>query len=59
MLNDPIVEEVRRVREAYAAKFNFDLRALAKDLREEQVKSGRQVVSLKPRKPTDRGSTAA
>lgn len=30
---DPIVEEVRAARQAYAAKFNFDLKAIAADLR--------------------------
>ena len=59
MLNDPIVAEVRRIREAYAAKFNYDLEAMVKGLRKQQEKSGRKVVSLKPRKPADRGSTAA
>lgn len=28
MQDDPIVEEVRKVRDAYAAKFNYDLEAI-------------------------------
>jgi hypothetical protein len=33
MQDDPIVEEVRRVREAYAARFNYDLEAIFQDLK--------------------------
>jgi hypothetical protein len=59
MKQDPIVEEVRRVRAAYAAQFDFDLRALVEDLKVRQAESTRVVVSRKPRKPTDQNSTAA
>jgi hypothetical protein len=53
MWQDPIVEEVRRVREAYAKRFNYDLEAIFKDLKikEEQARaSGRLVVKLPPRR---------
>lgn len=33
MLNDEIVDEVRAVREAHAAKFGYDLRAIYADLK--------------------------
>jgi len=52
---DPIVDEVRRVREAYAATFNFDLRAMAADLRRQQRDEGRAVV-VRPPKPPRRNS---
>lgn len=42
---DPIVEEVRRVRDAYAARFNYDLWAIYRDLKEQEKKSGRTFVS--------------
>ena len=42
---DPIVDEVRRVRDAYAARFNYDLRAIYRDLKEQEKRSGRKVVS--------------
>ncbi len=42
---DPIVDEVRRVRDAYAARFNYDLRAIFRDLKEQEKHSGRQLVS--------------
>jgi hypothetical protein len=43
--SDPIVDEVRRVRDAYAARFNYDLRAIFKDLKEQEKRSGREFVS--------------
>ena len=46
---DEIVEEVRRHREAYAAKFNFDLQAMYEEKVER--KSKRKKVSFKPKKP--------
>jgi hypothetical protein len=33
-MNDPIVEEVRKARDDYAARFNYDLEAMVRDLRE-------------------------
>ena len=47
MLNDEIIDEVRVIREAYAAKFNFDLRAIFKDLKKseaEHLAGGRSFV---------------
>lgn len=51
MWKDEIVEEVRRNREAYAARFNFDLQAMYRDLKKAEKKSKRKKVSLKPKKP--------
>ncbi|CAN5423615.1 hypothetical protein BH24GEM3_BH24GEM3_24690 [soil metagenome] len=62
MWKDPIVEEVRRAREEYAARFDFDLEALARDLREHQEeleRNGWEVVSLPPRRVETPGSAAA
>ena len=33
MDKDPILEELHRVREEYAARFNYDLRAMYRDLK--------------------------
>ena len=49
MWNDPIVEEIHRIREEHAARFNYDLDAIFKDLRESEQRSGRETVSLAPR----------
>jgi hypothetical protein len=51
MWRDPIVEEVRRVREAYAAKFDFDLHAICEDLRARQKQFAGRVVSRAPQLP--------
>jgi len=43
--SDPIVEEVRRIRDEYAARFNYDLQAIFRDLKEQERRGGRIVVS--------------
>ncbi len=51
MFDDPIVEEVRKIRDAYAKKFKYDLEAIVADLIKQQEASGRKLVSFPPRKP--------
>lgn len=51
MWHDPIVEEVRRFRQEYAAQFNHNLRAICNDLRKRQMDSGREAVTLPPKRP--------
>jgi uncharacterized protein (DUF4415 family) len=46
MWTDPIVEEIRRDREAYAAKFNYDLEAIVADIRRQELGSGHEIVTL-------------
>ena len=36
MQNDPVVNEVRQIRHAYAERFGFDLRAMVADLRRKE-----------------------
>ncbi len=52
MWDDPIVQEIRKVREDHAARFNFNLEAIADDLKKQQEDSGKTFVSLQPKKPT-------
>lgn len=47
-MNDPIVDEVRRVRDAHAARFDYDLDAIYRDIKEQEKKSGRKFVSFSP-----------
>ena len=42
---DEIVEEVRKVREEHAAKFDYDISAICADIRRKQAKEGRRIVS--------------
>lgn len=51
MFEDPIVEEIRRIRHAHAAKFNNDLDAIVADYRRMQRESGRTYVNFPPRRP--------
>ena len=44
MLDDPIVAEVRQVREQLAARFDFDVQAIFADLRRRQVELGDRLV---------------
>ncbi len=50
MSKDPIVAEVRQVREAHAAQFNNDLLAIYRDLKEQEQDSHRQFVSFPARR---------
>lgn len=49
MINDPIVEEVRRIREEYAARFDYDPAAIAEDLKEQRKHYADRLVSLPPK----------
>jgi len=46
-MNNPIIDDVRRVRDEHARKFNYDLAAICNDLRQHQKTCGHPVVSLK------------
>jgi hypothetical protein len=53
---DPIVDEVRRIRDAHAARFNYDLDAIFQDIKEQERKSNRTFISVRrgntvPEKP--------
>jgi hypothetical protein len=49
-MKDPIVEEVRRARDAHARQFNYDLDAICADLKKREEASGRPTVSLPPKR---------
>jgi hypothetical protein len=50
MFKDPIVDEVRRVREEQAAKHGFDVRAIVAAARKRQRRSKHKVVSFVAKK---------
>ena len=54
MRPDPIVEEVRKARDEYAKRFNYDLDAICRDLQEKQRRGKRNVISLPPKRPRKR-----
>ena len=51
MIDDPIVAEVRKARDEYARRFNYDLDAICNDLQQRQGQAGRKVVSFPPKRP--------
>jgi hypothetical protein len=51
VIDDPIVAEVRKAREEYARRFNYDLDAICNDLQQRQSQAGRKVVSFPPKRP--------
>jgi hypothetical protein len=50
MWKDEIVEEVRKVRDEYASKFNYNLDAIYEDIKKQEKQTKREVVSLPPKK---------
>ena len=61
-MKDPIVEEVRKARQAYAQEFNHDFEAICRDLKRIERECEDRLVSLPPRlltKASRRTQTAA
>ena len=46
MKDDPIVAEVRRIRQEHAARFGYDLDLIVADLKAQEQASGRQYIRL-------------
>lgn len=53
MWKDEIVDETRKVREEYAAEFNYDLAAIYDDLKQKEAGTKHKVVSLSPKEPNE------
>ena len=50
-MNDPIVDEVRKVRDAHAASFNYDLHAIFLDIKKREKERGLHFVDGVARQP--------
>lgn len=50
MKDDPIVADVRRIRQEHAARFKYDLDLIARDLKAQEKASGRLYIRLPPRR---------
>jgi hypothetical protein len=59
MRNEPIIEEIHRIRDGHAAKFNYDLHAIFEDIQRMERESGRIYVTYPPRRPRSVTVTAA
>ena len=55
--NDPIIDEVRAVRDRHAAQFNYDVKAIIRDIRARQEASGREYVRYPARPPSFQPNT--
>ena len=54
MWEDPIVEETRAAREQLLKRFDYDLDALCAYLEEQETRSGKKAITLKPKRPSKR-----
>ena len=50
MWRDPIVEEIKKIREEHAASFDYDIDRIFADIREQQRASGKEYISLPPKR---------
>jgi len=53
MFDDPIVSEIRKFREDYAASLGYDLGKIVADLQSRQGKDGRRVVDRTAQKKSE------
>ena len=51
MPEDPIVAEVRRIRDEHAARYGYDLRRIYEALKSREKRGERKLVSYPPREP--------
>jgi len=49
MLPDPVVDEVRRVRQEHAKRFKYDLQAICTDIRKLEQRHPGRLVSFPPK----------
>lgn len=47
---DPIIDELRSIRQAYAGRFDYDVEAIFRDIRARQAASGRDYMRLPSRR---------
>jgi len=52
MWKDPIIEEIRQLREQYASQFNHDFERIFQDIQKRQMQEGKTLVRFPPRRPS-------
>ena len=52
-VEDPIVKEVREIRDRHAARFGYDLRKIFDDLKKKEKELDRPTISLSPKTPSE------
>jgi len=58
MVSDPIIEEIRQIRQEHAKRFNYDLRAIVADLRQQEKQHPERLISLPPKTPRRKRSAS-
>jgi len=51
MWQDEILDEIHHFREEHAKSFNYDLDAMFADWQKKEAESGREIISLLPKRP--------
>ena len=51
MLSDPIVEEVRNIRQEHAKRFDYDIKAIVADIRKQEKQHADRMTSFPPKPP--------
>lgn len=51
MFDDPIIEEVRNIRDRIAARFNYDVKAIGAYYQSQQLQNKIPVITRQPRQP--------
>jgi len=59
MASDPIVEEIRLIRQEHAKRFNYDLHAIVADLRRREQQHPERLISLPPKRPRGKKPASA
>ena len=47
---DPIIAEVRKAREAYAEKFDYNIQEMCRDLKKRQKQNADRVITMPPKR---------
>jgi hypothetical protein len=50
LAQDPIIEEIRAIRDEFAKEHGYDVKAIVAALQREEAESGLQVISLPPKR---------
>ncbi|MEH2078383.1 MAG: hypothetical protein V7K57_28985 [Nostoc sp.] len=56
MWKDEVLEEIYKIREEHAKLFNYDLQAICDDLQKKQAASGRLIISVPLKQPSQQSN---
>lgn len=50
MSRDPVVDEIRTIRDEYAKRFDYDLDTIYRDIKKQEKESGRHFMTCPPKR---------